>query len=219
MAYQLSTLVSRVQTKLDDSSFDTATIIQFINDAQNELFNNSKLRFTETSTTYTLAQGVAEITNGSGLPTNFHMPIDLRISSPYNMAGKLTYLPHDVFFELYPDETDDPNGIPSEWTEYGGSIYVSPKPNSGSIIVTLRYVKKPTELSADADVPTLPSEWSELLVLMAYCRCLDFNDEEDKAAYVRANQVEPMLFDLKRRHGLRRIDGPIRMVDRRNGRS
>jgi hypothetical protein len=64
----------------------------------------------------------------------------------------------------YPDPDDttrNASTAPRQWYYYAQTIRTFPVPDQ-AYTLTLRYYKKPTLLSADADVPSLPSEFEEL---------------------------------------------------------
>lgn len=104
MAYQLSDLVTKVQNRIKDTGFSTTVIKDFINDTQRDVFNEYSLPFMQTTQTYTLVDGVADITNGTGLPTNFVQAIDVLITT----AGResiLDWVDYQQIDGQYPDAT------------------------------------------------------------------------------------------------------------------
>src|SRR5690606_24674865 len=113
----------------------------------------------------TLTQGVSDITNGSGLPTNFVQAIDLTLTS----KGREKVLPYRDFTWVDrnnpdPDDTEvNPENVPAYWYKFGEVINVFPVPDA-AYTVSLRYYKRPTELTGDDDVPEVPKEFEEILV-------------------------------------------------------
>ena len=75
------------------------------------------------------------------------------------------------------------------------------------------YIKRPVKLTQDSDVPELPEEFEELLVLGAFRRILERNEDYDLAASVEA-QYQSKLVQLVNRYGFRDADGPIIMKNR-----
>lgn len=191
MAYQLSDLVTKVQNRIKDTGFSTTIIKDFINDTQRDIFNEYSLPFMQTTQSYTLAVGASDITNGSGLPSNFVQPIDILLTT----AGGETILEYKDYQEinnLYPDATDTTayaNQLPQYWYKYGETIRVFPSPDS-AYSVSLLYYKSPTTLSADADVPEIPSEFEELLVVGASYRVFQVKDNYDKAGILENKYME-----------------------------
>lgn len=191
MAYQLSDIVSKVQSRIKDTGFSTTTIKAFINDTQRDVFNEYSLPLMQTTQTYTLATGVSDITNGSGLPSNFTQAIDVLITT----AGRESLLQYKDYQEIdliYPDATDTTaysNNLPRYWYKFGNTIRVFPSPDQ-DYAATLLYLKEPTALSADADVPEIPSEFEELLVLGATYRVFQTKDNYDKAGIIENKYTE-----------------------------
>lgn len=205
MPYTTAALVTQVQNKLDDSQFSPTLIKQFINDAQREVFNTKQLRFMEASTTFSTVAGDDEL----GVePTDMQIPIDLRITAPVNFGSKLVFRSYNEIDQWYPVPSLGV-GTPTDWYEFAGNIKLYPTPDQ-VYTLTLRYQKVPTELSADADVPQIPEEFQEILVLGALKRCLEFNDQYDQSAFVDVS-VARLLDQMTRRYGLRHADGPIMM--------
>jgi hypothetical protein len=216
LAYTLSDLVSRVQNRIKDTGFSSTQIKQFIDETQNDVFNEYRLPFMQATQNYTLSAGVADITNGSGLPTNFVQAIDLYITS----AGLEAVLPFKDIAEVdrsYTDPADttvNPSGIPQFAYKYGENIYVYPAPAS-DYTVTLRYYKRPTELSADADVPEIPEEFKELLVVGGAYRVFQVKDNYDKAAILENKYME-LLQKLAVRYSQTQVGQPTQMrINRR----
>ncbi len=205
MAYTTGALITKVQNKLDDTGFSSTKITDFLNDTQREIFNSRLFRFMETSTTFTSVAGQTLL---GSLPSNFQIAIDLMITSPLNYLAKLEYVDFKVI-DAIPAVIS--NTIPTYWYEYGGSIYVYPAPIDSSLTFTLRYYKTPTELVSSSDVPSVPEEFQELLVLGATKRALQHNDSYDQAGVLQINEFDPMLDQMTRRFGPRKQDGPYQV--------
>lgn len=196
MSYILSDIRTKVRQRVRDTGYDSSEITNYLNDTQNDVFNEYRLPFMEATQDYTLTTGVADITNGSGLPANFVLPIDVTLTS----AGQeklLTVRDTREMDYLYPDyenSTNYPTGAPTNWYKYGQTIKVFPEPDQ-AYTLTLRYYKRPTLLSADADVPSLPSEFEELLVVGASYRVLQVKDNYDQAGILE-NKYQELLDKL-----------------------
>jgi hypothetical protein len=184
LAYQLSTVTTKVQQRIKDTGYSTAEIANYLNDTQNDVFNEyPTLKFMKTSQNYTVTAGVADITNGSALPTDFSTAIDL-INTTAGQEQVIPYMESDQIDLLYPDAEDttrNPAGVPLYWYLDGVTPKLFPTP-AAAYTLKLRYYKKPTELTGDADVPVIPSEFEELLVEGASFRVLQVKDNYDQAA-------------------------------------
>jgi hypothetical protein len=196
LSYVTSDIVTRVQQRVRDTGFSSSEIKSYLNDTQNDVFNEYRLPFMETSQGYTLTSDVSDITNGVNLPTNYVQAIDLVLTTT-GLEKVLPFLdirPIDNFYPDADDTTIHPSNVPQSWYFYAETIRVYPKPNA-AYTVTLRYYKKPTLLSADADVPDLPSEFEELLVVGAAYRVLQVKDNYDQAAILQ-NKYDEILQKL-----------------------
>lgn len=203
MSYIAGDIATRVQTRLKDTGYSTTTIIGFINDTQNDVFNEYSLPFMETTQNYTLAAGTSDLTNGAGLPTDYVQAIDIFLTS----TGFEKLLQYKTFNELdatFPDVTDTTihaPGVPDYFYNYGQTLRLFPVPAS-AYTATLRYVKRPTALTSTSDVPSIPSEFEELLVEGACWRVLQSKDNYDQAA-IHENKYMEHLQKLVNRYSQR----------------
>lgn len=216
MAYNLGDITTKVQLRVRDTGYSTTEIANYINDTQNDVFNEYRLPFTEDSQDYTLTTGVADITNGTGLPTNYVQAIDVYLRS----AGKEKVLiwkdirEIDMLFPDPGDTTTYPSNTPSYWYNYEDTINVHPAPNE-AYTLTVRYYKKPTALVLDADVPELPSEFEELLVVGAAYRVLQVKDNYDQAGILQ-NKYDEILQKLVVKYSQKQVGTPNLMrINRR----
>lgn len=200
MAYQLSTLVTNVQNRLDDTGFSAEIIKQFINDAQRDYLGDKRWRFMEETADFTATIGSQLL---GTLPDDYEMPITLRVTTPYNAARILNFMDYKDVDRIYPAPTLLGNTLPFAWYEFANTIYLLPAAGQ-AYTLQLRYIKVPTELSADADVPVIPEEFQELLVLGALWRCHEFNDDYDKAALTKVKESD-LLTKLNKRYGVRQL--------------
>lgn len=216
MSFITGDIVSRVQARIKDTAYSAAEIKSFLNDTQNDVFNEYRLPFMETTQNYTLVDGVSDITNGSNLPSNYVQATDLILTTsarekviPFRDIREVDALNPDA-----DDTTTYAKGVPDYWYYYAETIRVHPVPDTG-YTVTLRYYKKPTLLSADADVPDIPSEFEELLVTGAAYRVLQVKDNYDQAA-VLENKYNELLAKLVAKFSQKQVGTPTRMrINRR----
>lgn len=216
MSYQTGDIVTKVQQRVRDIGYSSAEIKNYINDTQNDVFNEYRLPFMQTIQGYTLTVGVSDITDGSGLPANYVQAISL-ILTTNGKEKVLTYSDVRQIDQNSPDSDDEDiheRGEPDEWYYYAETIRVYPEPDA-AYTLTLRYYKKPTILSADADVPELPSEFEELLVVGAAYRVLQVKDNYDQAAILQ-NKYDEILQKLVMRFSQAQVGKPTLMrINRR----
>lgn len=204
MDYTLQAIVRRVQVdKLDDEEFDTGIISNFVNDTQRDIFNQYELPFQEKIFAGTVP----------GSSSMFNMPTDLALLQSVSMTDVPGFFGTKMawrdFFQKYPDNTSEEPGKPSAWTQYAGNI-IFDKPTDEGYVLTLFYIRKPKVLALPTDVPEIPEEFAELLVLGAYIRCLKFNEDNDQAAYHEV-EYNKQLDLLVSRYGGRLSPGTVKM--------
>ena len=210
MSYTLGDITDKVLQRIRDTGYSTSEVTNYINDTQNDVFNEYRLPFMETTQAYTLTVGVADITNGSNLPTNFVTPIDLLLTTN-GYENTLVFRDVRDMDALYPDyeSSSYPNNTPTDAYKYAQTIKVFPEPNIAHT-VTLRYYKKPTLLSADADIPELPSQFEELLVVGAAYRIMQVKDNYDQAAILE-NKYKELLDKLVMQYSRNQVGRPTIM--------
>lgn len=206
MEYTLQAIVQRVQVdKLDDDEFDTGVISNFVNDTQRDIFNQFELPFQEKIFAGTVPSS----------SSMFNTPADLALLQSVSMADvpgfSATRMNWKDFFNKYPDNTSAEPGKPTNWTLYAGNI-IFDKPTDEDYVLTLFYIRKPITLTTGTQVPEIPSEFEELLVMGAYIRCLKFNEDNDQAAYHEV-EYNKMLDLLVTRYGGRISPGSIKMAN------
>jgi hypothetical protein len=217
LSYICGDIVTRVQQRVRDTGFSSTEIKAYLNDTQNDVYNEYRLPFMQTTQDYTLTVGVADITNGSGLPANYVQAIDLLLTTT-GSEKVLTYRDIREIDALYPDYENStlyPNNMPSEWYLYAQLPKVFPKPNL-AYTATLRYYKKPTLLSGDGDIPSLPSEFEELLVVGAAYRVLQVKDNYDQAGILQ-NKYDEILQKLVMKYSQPQVGSPTIMRINRRG--
>lgn len=211
MSYICGDIVTRVQQRVRDAGFSSTEIKGYLNDTQNDVFNEYRLPFMEATQDYTLTVGVSDITNGAGLPADYVQAIDLFITT----AGQERTLPYQDIRQVDanspdPDDiTSNPKNTPQYWYFYALTLRVFPAPNI-AYTATLRYYKKPTLLSSDAAVPSLPSEFEELLVVGAAYRVLQVKDNYDQAGILQ-NKYDELLQKLVVKYSQPQVGAPARM--------
>lgn len=216
MAYTLSDIRSKVGQRVRDSNYSTTEITNYLNDTLNDIYNEYRLPFMQTTQNYTVTIGAPDITNGSGLPTNYVQAIDLIMTT----SGSEKVVPYKDFEEAddsHPDLEDTTtyatSNSPDFWYFYGDTIKVFPAPKT-AYTLKLRYYKKPTMLSSDSDVPELPSQYEEALVMGASYRVLQVKDNYDQAGVLQ-NKYDEILQKLVVRSSQHQVGTPTIMKNNR----
>lgn len=204
MDYTLEALIRRVKIdKLDDEEFDSSVIGRYINDTERDIFNQFELPFQEKIFAGTVPGGSAM----------FDAPDDMALLQGVSMVSVPGFAKSRMdwrsFFDKYPDNTSASPGKPVNWTLYAGNV-IFDKPTDKDYILTMFYIMKPTTLVLGTQVPKIPEEFAELLILGAYIRCLKFNEDNDQAIY-HENEYNKMLDLLVTRYGGRISPGAVKM--------
>lgn len=208
MEHNLESLRQRVIIdKLDDEEFDPGIVDRFINDTQRNIFNQFTLPFQEKIFEGDIPQGSAMIK----LPDDAQIPQSLVLTSPEYEQKELShlYIPFREFNKLFLAPTAAAPDTIKAWTLYGNSIIFN-APTIENFKLTMFYLKKPTTLLNGLDVPEIPSEFSELLVLGAFKRIQERNEDYDQAA-VTGQQFNDNLDMMVSRYGFRKADTPVKM--------
>lgn len=201
MSYDLGTVRTRVQQKLDNTNFETAKLNQFINDGQRDIFNSRRFVFMEREASPTTTASSDSL---SSLPTDMQTPLSLRIFSPTGNASELTYMEYEDFDRMMPNTALVSPTIPFAWYVFNLTPIIYPRADA-TYTLKLKYIKSPDELEVDADVPEVPEAFSELLVLAAYKRALEHDDDYDQAQIIQLQideQMDKMDGRYKRQTGL-----------------
>lgn len=189
--YQLSTLRSRVQDKLDNTAFSTSILTQFTNDGIRDLVIQSKSQFYQKETSYTTSIGANTLTT---VATDVLIPMSMRVYTPVNYATLLPFLDYQDVDAYYPNVGLLGTGPPVAWSVFAMVPFVV---NNADAVYTLRsrYLSIPAELVNDTDVPLFPVTFSELIVLAGYKRALMHDDDFDQAQVVQ-QEIDSKLLDM-----------------------
>jgi hypothetical protein len=210
MAYNLLDLRSRVRTKIKDTSYSATSIDGFINDAIIEISDlfiwkqfNKVVEGTLTADDYTFEQQSDHQT------TSKLVLIDPDDTTRYFNMTKYR-MPWQRFFEVYPAPDTRDSGLPANWTEYGDQIYFN-CPVDKAYKLRQFYQKIPTDLAEDADVPELPTNFREAIVLGGSYRCEEERGNYDIAGILQ-NRFNDRVSDLMTRFANDTLEGPDTVV-------
>jgi hypothetical protein len=199
MAYNLAYIRNRVlNDKLDDTDYDPDIVDNFLRDAQRKIYNSYQLPFMEESFVGTLPPG----SNRFNFPDDAQIPHGLIITDPEDLTFRkiLTdrYLAFRKFYELYPAAENNTPATPYQWTIYAGRIVFN-CPTDKTYTMTMRYTQKAPVLKDDGDVPGIPEEFAELLILGGFYRVQRRNEDYDEAAATKQEyneELNEMLYRL-----------------------
>lgn len=211
MAYTLATLRNRVlDDKLDDTSFDPNIVDRFLNDAQRAVFNTYELPFMEKVFVGLLPSGGTIYT----FPDDYQIEQSMVLTDPSSVRRDLTdnYVDFRTFNSQYYLPTAGTPGTPSVWTIHGNKMYID-KPTDQNYTLTLFYLKSPDTMENDNDVPEIPEAFSEVLVLGAYYRILQRNEDFDLALSIKNGDYTDELEKMVERLGKRQTGKAMSMAN------
>lgn len=196
--YTLSGLVSAVKAKLRDADYSDEDIKSFLNMAQYEVLGADKYKFLERKYTFQAVEG-GEIDTPKNLQTIIRVVAD----TPHGRT-LINYLSPAEFQELPAGATE------ATWTEYGKHLmyHLSPLERTEEAEaqkfynIHVYYLAKPTEMVENTDVPTIPQEFQEILILGAMARAEQARDNFD-FAQIYENKYYELLTNMTLRYGLR----------------
>lgn len=210
MSYNLLDVRSRVRTKIKDSSYSAATIDGYIYDAICEIADLYPWKYFQKpiSGALTIGEHTYEQQDDHQITSKLVLLHPTQTKSFWDITDYRK--PWEEFFELFPAPDRYDNSQPLYWTEYGDQIYFN-CPADLAYILRQFYQKIPTELTADADVPELPVNFREAIVLGASYRCEEERDNYDIAAILQ-NRFNDKTSDLMTRFANDTLAGPDTVV-------
>lgn len=215
MAYTLSGIRNRILLdKLDDEDFDTGVIDNFINDALKDIFSEVTLPFTEKIFTGTLPSGAYIFE----FPDDVSQLQSLILTDSENKSIDISnyYLDFRTFNSLYMAPVTNEAGTIREWTLYGNKMLTS-RPTENNSVMTIYYNKVPKLLVEDDDIPELPAEFEEALLLGAFYR-VQFREGDNEEGLLTKSEFRAKMEQMLVRYGNRITNGPVRMKNRQVGR-
>jgi len=197
MAYTLLDIRNRVKDRLDDQDFSNSLLNNFINDEQREILNYYNLPFNRTFALHTINQGDDTIT----LPADHQTTLGLRITGPQNYDVELTqyFLPYNRFKDYFREQQYRSQNNLRYWTLNNNQEIEFAWQADRTFTLEQDYIKTAAELENDNDVPEIPEEFRELLILGAYIRALEVNDDNDIAQY-QYGKKELLIQSLVKRY-------------------
>lgn len=190
--------------RLDDEEFDPGIVDRAINNAQRDIFNSVELTFMEKIFSGTVPAGT----------TMFKMPDDVGlvqwrvVTGPTGQTRNIEVGQMDFrdFKRLYPVPTNNPAGPIINWALYGNTMMLH-RPTDQDYTLEMFYYKKPKALKDITDIPEIPEEFNELLVIGAHIRILRRNEDNDIADNIETREWTPKLNQLIDKYGNRDANG------------
>lgn len=207
--YNLGTLVEDVKDELQDESYDDNRIIRYINQTYFEVFGEVPYSFFEKTYKYqTIDSGELQV------PDDFQSVIRIVIEKQ-KMKMPLKYMEPRAYFAAIVGEKV------YRYTQIGDQIhFYLPKEYECDgnddepddfYTVKLYYEAKPVKLVNPTDVPLIPSEYGEILVLGALVRAERRRGNYD-FAQIYDNHKAELITNMAMRYGPRQLEGGNRAL-------
>ena len=195
--YNLGGLINRMKARLKDAEYDETDIIQFLNDAYFEILGDAEYQFLEKVYVATTQQAGPLL-----LPRDFQQTILLTADNEKGLYT-LDYISKDDFF-AQEREASTKN---YKYTIFGNNLfYCVPNISDDEVdgeeqfyTLKLYYLAKPVALAVNTDVPVIPAEFGEALLLGALCRAEQCRDNFDYAQ-IYENKKNELVINMKARY-------------------
>lgn len=206
MAYTFLALKTKLAAQIGDPNLDTSLMEDALNYTEQSIFETFDLTLNSDQQTNSVTSGTNVL--ASALPDDFQRVSSLYVTAPTGLQADLTnsYLPPKQFRSQYPLPSTYGAGQLSYWT-YWTSIEFSNNANQ-TYTLGLDYIKTVPLMSADADVPTIPQSFEELLMLGAKTRIYEQKEDFDYAGQF-TNRYADLIEAFITRYSTRQIDNQV----------
>lgn len=206
MAYTFLALKTKLAAQIGDPNLDTSIMGDALNYTEQSIFETFDLTLNSAQQTNSVTSGTNTLT--SSLPSNFQRIVSLYVTAPAGLQVDLTdnYMTPKKFRQDFPSPTSGGSGPLSYWT-YWTSIEFSNNANQ-TYTLGIDYIKTITLMSADADVPTIPQSFEELLMLGAKIRIYEQKEDFDYANQFQ-NRYADLLESFVTRYSTRQVDNQV----------
>ena len=190
MDYTLSTLKDILRRRLQDEDYDGDTLTLFLNDSLNEILGEDKYPFMQRIDKY-----IAEPHGEISLPPQYAGTYYIYAKKCKQPRQELEYIAPELYFEHTKAHT-------FVYTVFANTLfYRLENPDKYTDFeITHLYLINPKPLVEDTDVPPIPAQYMEALILGALARAEEVRDNYDYAQLFR-NQQEQLLTNMKVRLG------------------
>ena len=207
-SYNLNGLITRIKILLDDQSYDESTIIQALNDAYFETLGEAHYQFLEK-----IFSAATQKSDVLPLPKNFQS-VALLTAKLDKEIWRLNYLDYQDFMS----HTVDSGAKDFTYTIFGNQLFYSvpdierkyeDEDEQKFYDLRLAYLAKPVAMTKSTDVPLIPAEFGELLVLGALARLERIRGNYDFAG-IHDNKKDELITNMKLRYCPRNLNNANR---------
>ena len=189
--YTGTSLVDEVIVRAKDTSLSRPQVLSFINDTQNSILNRRVFPQQEKDYSGALAIEAYE----------FVMPTEIQLSTYVELDDENgnTFKPvYETSRDFFAHGIDVNTNVPGTYTIFGRSLVFSCKADR-NFQVRVKYVAAPTQLSEEAQTPTIPVEYKESLVIGGLAGIEEMRGNFDIATLYR-RRIEDTTDDFTRRY-------------------
>lgn len=206
MAYTFLALKNKLATQIGDPNLDSTVTGDALNYTEQEIFSKFDLTLNSDQHTNAVASGANVLT--SSLPSDFQRVSSLYVTAPTGLSEDLTdfFVPVKDFRRLFPLPSIRGDSSLREWT-YWTSVEFANNALT-DYTVKIDYIKTMPLLEDDADVPSIPQSFEELLMLGAKIRIYEQKEDFDYANQF-ANRYADALESFITRYSTRQVDNQI----------
>ena len=188
----------------DDQS---ARVTVLANSVQREILNDNRWRFAVVSANVPAVAGVAVYALPAAPPV--HHIESVRLSTPGATYRELTATDSDDLLELAAYGGSDDGA--QVWTELSTTTFqVYPAPQLAGTF-TVRYLRTAPDLAADADVPLVPAEYLDIVVL-GVAAYLAARERQWEAVDRFRTEKEKLMGRMKAQYGLKQRQSSARVA-------
>lgn len=201
MAFTFTGLKTKLATQIGDPSLDSTVMGDALNYTEQHIFNTFELVLNSGTQTNAVATNANALT--SALPTDFQKVTSLYITGPAGRESDITenFVSPKEFRKQFPSVTIA-NPL-NYWTLWTSIVFSTLADTNYTILID--YIKNVPLLSADADVPTVPQTFEELLILGAKMRIYEQKEDFDYAGQFQTRYAD-LLESFVTRYSTRQVD-------------
>lgn len=206
MSYIFLDLKTKLAAQIGDPNLDTSIMGDALNYTEQSIFETFDLTLNADQQSNSVTSGTNVL--ASALPNDFQRVSSLYVTAPAGLQADLTenYITPKRFRQMYPAPTLYGEGPLSYWT-YWTSIEFSNDANQ-TYTLSIDYIKTVPLMEDDADVPTIPQSFEELLMLGAKIRIYEQKEDFDYANQFQ-NRYADLLEAFTTRYSTRQVDNQV----------
>lgn len=206
MAYTFLDLKTKLATQIGDPNLDSSVMGDALNYTQQAIFGTFDLTLNSAQQANSVTAGTNVL--ASAMPADYQRMSSMYVTAPTGLSEDVTeyFVPVKDFRRMFPLPSIRGNSSLRYWT-YWTSVEFANNANV-DYVVNLDYIKTVAYMTADADVPTVPQSFEELLMLGAKIRIYEQKEDFDYASQF-TNRYADLLESFTTRYSVRQVDNQV----------